>query len=102
MRKVIGVTHIKRLSLSPTQQDYPNQICQGHSKDQQGLEHSPDMRMFSRIEVRENREDRQEIADQVTSGVAQENRCLGKIIGQKSEERSAGRERDQCHEILAL
>src|ERR1700694_5553944 len=59
------------------------------------------MRIFSRVKVRQDGQHRQEITDQMTSGIAEKSAGARKIVGQKTDQRAARQERDERDKILS-
>ena len=52
--------------------------------------------------MRQNGHDREQIADEMAAGIAEERAGLGKIIRQKSDQRAANEKANERDEILAI
>src|ERR1035437_3558343 len=52
--------------------------------------------------MRENGEHRQQVANEMTAGIAKERTGVWEIVGQKAEQGAEGQEGDESHQVLAV
>ena len=100
--EVVGVALIEWLADAPAKEDDPNQVRQRDGEDQQRKQHRPAARVLRRIEVRQNCEHGQQVADKMTAGITEKGAGAGEIVGQKAEQCAEGQEGDQRDQILAI
>src|SRR5208337_1911334 len=94
---------IERFSQAPAQEDNPDQVQQGHGQHEQGDQDNPTRSLsFRGVEVREDGQDGQEIADEVAAGIAQESSSAGEVVWQETQQGAQGQQGNQGDEILAL
>lgn len=78
--EVIGVALIEGFAGLPTDPDHTSQVAQGHAQNDQGTEHGQGIRMLGGVVVGQDGEDRQQVAHQMTAGIAQEGPGLGEVV----------------------
>jgi len=70
MGKMISVALVNGLSDAPSKRNDPNQVQERDGQNKQGDQHRPSTRMMRRVEVRQNRQDGQQVTEQMTACVA--------------------------------
>src|SRR5207302_5898035 len=70
-------------------------------KDEQRFENGQNLRVPAGVKVWENRQYGEQVADQMTAGVAEESAGAGKIVRKKTQQRAGANQRNQSHEILS-
>ena len=102
MGKVIRVADVKWFAHSPAQNDDPREIAQRDREHQQRRDHRPRARVEFAVEVRQNGQHGEQIADEMAAGVAEKRAGVGKIVRQKTHQRAAGKKGDERDQILAV
>ncbi len=86
VREVVGVAVVKGFSQAPADEDDLDHVEERDGEDQQRNEDGPMAGMADAIEMREDGEDGQEVADEMAAGVAKESTGARKIAGKKTEQ----------------
>ena len=97
---MVVVPDINRFAGSPSDQHDPHQVGERHGQDEQRFEDGEHLRVSAGVKVGKNRQDGQEITDQVAAGIAQEGIGPGKVVREKTEQRAGDHQRDQGDEVL--
>src|SRR5262245_12633079 len=99
---MVGIAVVEGFAETPADSDDLNHIEQGDTQDQQGNKNGPMARMANGIKVREDREHRQEIANQMAAGITEKGACAGEIEREKSKQSAKGQQGDNRDQILTV
>src|SRR5437764_538593 len=100
--QVVGVADPERLAFQGTENHDLREVAERDGEDEQRRQDSEWMRILFVIKVRENGHDSEEVADQMTAGIAEERFCLWKIVRKETEQGAAHEEGDGGDEIFAV
>ena len=102
VREVVLVADVEGFAETPADVNHGDEVGEDDAEDEQRFEDGKGLHVGGGVEMGEDREEREEIADEVAAGIAEERGGPGEIEGEEAEERAGGEEPDGGDEVLAV